>query len=185
MGKIKPKHRKIHHRHTAFYSVVAVCAILVATLGITAKMNYWHLLLIDSNSMRPAWSAGAALVVIQKPTSQVHPGDIIAVVPPKPFPQITYVHRVIRIKEVSAGHYIARTKGDNNPTPDPWHDVLASHVQTVLVVIPYLGYLIAIITSPFWIIGIIALLVASLLKRVPKHRMDKRKAKAKSRLSTA
>jgi hypothetical protein len=74
-------------------------------------------ILADTNSMDPVFDSEAHLIqtLVTSP-DQVHVGDILSYQSPLGF---SIVHRVIEIGNDEEGWY-AITKGDNNPTPDPW-----------------------------------------------------------------
>ena len=86
--------------------------------GVFIKINnpQWAIL-ADTNSMDPVFDIGSHLIQVHPSSqAQIRVGDIISYKAPVGF---SIVHRVIEIGEDEGGWYVI-TKGDNNPTPDPW-----------------------------------------------------------------
>ncbi|MFT4344034.1 MAG: signal peptidase I [Candidatus Woesearchaeota archaeon] len=71
----------------------------------------------DTKSMDPVIDSGAfALQIVPERPEQIHEGDIISF--RTPYADGVIIHRVIETGVDEFGWY-ARTKGDNNPAPDP------------------------------------------------------------------
>ncbi|NPA23101.1 MAG: signal peptidase I [Crenarchaeota archaeon] len=88
---------------------------------------------IATTSMMPTLYPGD--LVLTKPVSAYHVGDIIAFVSPQ---HIVVVHRIIE----ALGNGCYRTKGDANPSPDPWIVCKNMIIGKVVLRIPLLGSLI-------------------------------------------
>ncbi len=109
--------------------IVTIFAILIA---VAAYLYTNHLIprfyIIATKSMVPTLNPGDVVIIRKVSPSKIRVGDIIA------YDAITYnpgtgpnirtpiiiVHRVIRIINVDGMLYF-KTKGDNNPEPDPWY----------------------------------------------------------------
>jgi signal peptidase I len=92
-------------------------------------------------------------------------GDVITYSPPPSSGETGLItHRIYSIKNHGKDGFSYRTKGDANPTPDPWRFQLDQPTQaTVAFAIPYLGYGIAalsVLPIRMIIIGLPALLIA-------------------------
>ncbi len=102
------------------------------------------LAVVEGYSMCPTLRKGD-LVISYKPSPQdIHVGDVIIYKNPR---GMLVIHRVIYVRE-DHGRYYYRTKGDNNPIPDPgWipYERVEGKVITVgngiVFKIPYFGYL--------------------------------------------
>jgi len=93
-------------------------AITMGADGVSFKLNnpQWAIL-ANTNSMDPVFDEGAHLIQeVPASQDQIGIGDIISYNSPLGF---SIVHRVIEIGNDESGWY-AITKGDNNPTSDPW-----------------------------------------------------------------
>jgi signal peptidase I len=97
------------------------------------------LLAIATGSMVPTLDRGTLVVVEHAAPTDIHVGTIIAFsVGCLPSPT---VHRVIKI--VSSGSsWVYQTKGDANPVQDPCTVPYADVHGAVVLIVPYLGYLI-------------------------------------------
>ncbi len=90
-------------------------------------------ILADTNSMDPVFDSEAHLIqTLVTSQDEVHVGDILSYSSPLGF---SIVHRVIEIGNDEDGWY-AITKGDNNPTPDPWK-IRFEWVRRITVAIIY------------------------------------------------
>lgn len=90
-------------------------------------------ILADTNSMDPVFDSGSHLIqAFPTAPSDIRVGDIISYDSPLGF---SIVHRVTEIGNDDEGWY-AITKGDNNPTPDPWK-IRFDWVTRVTVMIVY------------------------------------------------
>jgi len=90
-------------------------------------------ILADTNSMDPVFDAESHLIqIIPTSASEIHVGDIMSYASPLGF---SIVHRVVEIGNDEDGWY-AITKGDNNPTEDPWK-IRFDWVRRVTVMIVY------------------------------------------------
>jgi len=115
----------------------SVCIIFIVTLVILVVF-FWtnfSLVVVASGSMKPTLQVGDLLLVRRYATPKI--GDIIVFRSPLGY---SIVHRVIE-KYVASDRVSFKTKGDANPSPDPW-DVPESDVEGVVVFrVPYVGYL--------------------------------------------
>jgi len=106
---------------------------------------------IVGTSMNPVLNMEDLITNEQISPSEVEVGDIIIYrIPP---PTQTYykcppvvAHRVVEIKNITTG-LIYRTKGDNNPSEDPWSVRDCDLMGKVDQQIPYLGFPILFLQS--------------------------------------
>ena len=110
---------------------------------------------VPSNSMSPAIKKGSSVISEVKNDRNVIPEDNIIVF--KSPIQINngqnmnniYLHRIVKSEYNEFGEIQYVTKGDNNNTIDPWlldEDMVIGSVNKT---IPYLGYFIDFIKTPF------------------------------------
>src|SRR5919202_1323664 len=79
------------------------------------------------------------------PTASLRVGDVITYLPPRGVgPGHLVTHRIAAIAHGPRGERVYHTKGDANPTPDPWTFTLPKPRQArVRVGVPYVGFLLA------------------------------------------
>jgi signal peptidase I len=93
---------------------------------------------VYSGSMRPTIPVGGLALDRAIPAKQVRVGDVITF--SDPYVKGRYVtHRVIDILHTPSG-LAYRTKGDANPSRDPWTIRLAGQVGRVSFSVPVAGY---------------------------------------------
>lgn len=130
-------------RTVVLLAVLALCAIGVVAVG----TGNWQIRPILSGSMRPHFPIGGVLVTERVPTSSLRVGDVAVFHPPDD-PAITYMHRIVWL-EHKGGSLLIRTKGDANPTVDPWTLRVKSPVSyEARYVLPYVGYAAVWVHSP-------------------------------------
>lgn len=95
-------------------SAVAVC-LLLAIPALSAAFGY-RTLVVTGGSLAPAADPGDALLLKRVGSSSLRAGVVIAFRPPHTDRLVT--HRVVGVHRIG-GEIHFRTKGDNNPSPDP------------------------------------------------------------------
>ncbi len=124
------------------YSLVFIFLVLVAGIVALSSLKIpgnFKLLTVESGSMEPAIKRGAIVVV--KPESDYHKGDVITVVEPAN-PKISLTHRIVEIEEQKESIFYT-TKGDANEAPDTEKRPKENVVGKVLFSIPLVGYPVA------------------------------------------
>jgi signal peptidase I len=95
---------------------------------------------IYSGSMEPRLPVGALAAVEPVAANDIRVGDVITFSDPKVRGRLV-THRVVEILQREDGRGLAvRTKGDANPTRDPWTIALPHGAGRVEHVVPWLGY---------------------------------------------
>lgn len=129
-------------------SVVAPFAVFGVPQLVGADNSY----VVLSGSMEPYMAPGDAIIVAAGPAASIRHGDIITY---QRGGDIPTTHRVI--ERVTDEQGVAfRTMGDANEDPDPALVRPASVVGEVVLVIPYIGYVVQFANTP---IGILSLVV--------------------------
>ncbi|MCW4049487.1 MAG: signal peptidase I [Candidatus Bathyarchaeota archaeon] len=101
---------------------VLLIALLVETYMGFAYMsnNFTPFMVVTTGSMEPILSVGDMIYVKGVAPADIEVGDIITFKPPKDYISGTLItHRVVEIFYDSNQVYF-KTKGDNNPSVDPW-----------------------------------------------------------------
>ena len=109
------------------------------------------IMVVPSESMVPTLNVGDIVIVKGVDAKTIAIGTIIIF--QSPGGSIDIIHRVIGINEVGGTLYFA-TKGDHNPSPDPWSPgVPEQNVKGVLVgKIPYVGYITLALQGPLGVV---------------------------------
>jgi len=162
---------KLKHEHRKTILDVSVIAILIlAVIGAYFGMIFLlstptPLVAVASGSMRPALEVGDLVIVQGVPPSEINEGNIIVFNMPG---EKTYtIHRVIKTETLPNGTIRIKTKGDANPTEDPWIPEQNVHGR-VLHRIPYIGYMVLIPAIPVTI-AILIIIIILLWPEKPKR----------------
>lgn len=108
-------------------------------MSVAVLSGSWQIRPILSGSMRPGFSIGGVAITQTIPTSQLKVGEVAVFHPPF-LKNTTYIHRIISIDKTN-NQYIIRTKGDDNPTADPWLlRITSKHAYVTRFTLPFIGY---------------------------------------------
>jgi signal peptidase len=152
----KPTSGRWPSRWLAALAAVFVVAVLLVTLG--PLVLPYKVLTVKSSSMEPTIPAGSVIFLRPAPPEDVEPGDVITFErPDRPGQLVT--HRVVVIVEGSGGRTFI-TQGDANPAVDGWSVPGTRAGWRYAFHIPYLGYVLAALSS---IPGRLALVILPVL----------------------
>lgn len=148
-------------------AATVACLLLAAILLIPAALGFQRYVIV-SGSMAGTYDRGSIVYDKEVPVDELKVGDPITYSPPAgASPEELLTHRIVWIGHNDQGERIFRTKGDANPTADPWTFSLDKPSQAkVAFSVPYVGYLLAALSIPtvrMLAIGIPAVLVALLI----------------------
>ena len=120
---------------------------------------------ITSGSMTGTYDRGSLVYDRVVPTASLKVGDVITYDPPAGAgPAGLVTHRIVSIAPQPGAARVFRTKGDANPSADPWTFTLQNGTQArVAFHLPYIGFALAALADRnlrMLIIGVPALLVA-------------------------
>jgi signal peptidase I len=150
------------HRRLKYFVGVAAIAVVVSGYFLTALLMGFTLqgimfagssplMVVSSQSMKPALNYGDLILMKGERVDDVSVGDIIAFNVPSPYDQVASsptVHRVVE-KLSENGEIYFKTKGDGNANADAWivpaGNVVGVYTQNK---IPYLGSLVIFLKSP-------------------------------------
>jgi signal peptidase I len=141
--------------------VLMIALVLFAViLGKVTPLIGRQAIVIGGGSMEPAIGLGSAIVVNPVDPAALAVDDVVSLrVGPE---RTTYTHRIVAIVDRADGIWI-RTKGDANPAPDPTLVPATAVIGRVEAVIPFAGYLLALLSLPMgvlFVIGLAATLLA-------------------------
>ncbi len=114
---------------------------------------------VPTGSMIPTLNRGDFVLV--RASNRIKVGDIIAFHVPSPYDKLNpspIIHRVVEIHKENGLIYY-KTKGDNNPSVDPWMVPSKYVIGVVIWRMPLLGYIILYLRNAY----VIALIVAGLV----------------------
>jgi signal peptidase I len=138
--------------------VIVLVGILLAKLvPLTGRQT----IIVGGSSMEPAIGLGAAIVINAVPPEALAVGDVVTLHAGEK--SAIYTHRIIEVVDRPDGRWI-RTKGDANATPDPTLIHSSAVVGRTELAIPFVGYLLALLSIPagvLFLVGLAATLLAS------------------------
>jgi signal peptidase len=131
-----------------------VVVLFAVILGKGAPLVGRQSIVIGGGSMEPAIPLGAAIVVAPVDPGSLTVGDVVSM-------QIgsdhsTYTHRIVDVVDRPDGRWI-RTKGDANAEPDPTLVPASAIIGRVELTIPFVGYLLALLSLPVGVIFVLGL----------------------------
>lgn len=167
--KLKYKHRKILLDVSTI--VILILAVIGAYFGLRLLLSTdMPFVAVASGSMRPALEVGDLVIIQGVSAYEIREGDIIVF--NKPGEKTYTIHRVTRIETLANGTIIFKTKGDANPTEDPW--IPEQNVKgRVLYRIPYIGYMALIPAIPITIAIIVVIIILLWPEKTKKFRKIK------------
>ena len=127
-GANKPVREKLAKFFTFWLLLIALTFLSAAILII---LNNIHFIRVLSNSMQPNFKRGDVLVVHPVKKSEIKVGDVVVLHIPNQGRE-QFAHRVIHIT-THANQVNVETKGDANPTSDPWKLRIASTEVPVVI----------------------------------------------------
>lgn len=140
--------------------VLIVIVLLGIVLAKGAPLVGRQSIVVGGGSMEPSIGLGSAIVVRPVEPSALAVGDVVSMqVGPE---RTTYTHRIVAIVDRAGGRWI-RTQGDANPTPDPTLVPAGDVIGRVELVVPFAGYLLALLSLPvgaMFVLGLAATLLA-------------------------
>jgi signal peptidase len=141
-----------------------IILIVIVLLGIVlakgAPLVGRQSIVVGGGSMEPSIGLGSAIVVRPVEPSDLAVGDVVSM--QVGAGRTTYTHRIVAIVDRADGRWI-RTQGDANPTPDPTLVAAGDVIGRVELVVPFAGYLLAVLSLPMgaiFVLGLAATLLA-------------------------
>jgi signal peptidase len=158
-----PARTPLHRVRRTGGALLTAAAIALAVVVLVPALLGFQRYVITSGSMTGTYDRGSLLYDRVVPTSTLEVGDVITYDPPQG-PAGLVTHRIASIAVQRDGTRVYRTKGDANPTADPWTFTLSGRTQAKAAFhLPYAGFALAALSDRrlrMLIIGVPALLVA-------------------------
>jgi signal peptidase I len=135
--------------------IAMIIAVLAAVaIGKLVPLTGRQSIIIGGASMEPAIRLGSAAVVTPVDPSVLAVGDVVSM--QVDAAKTTFTHRIITIVDRPDGRWI-RTQGDANVSPDPTLVPAKAVIGRVDAAIPYLGYLMALLSLPVGVLFVLGL----------------------------
>jgi signal peptidase I len=136
--------------------LVLVCVVGIALARIV-PLTGRETFVVGGPSMEPAIPLGAAVVVEPVAPAALAVGDVVSL---RSGPgRAVFTHRIVRLAQRDGEIWI-ETKGDANRTPDPSLTPASAVIGRAAFVVPWAGYLIALLSHP---VGALAFITLGLL----------------------
>jgi signal peptidase I len=144
-----------------------VAVALALGLGVAFTLHLEPMTML-TGSMGDAIPPGSLVLTRSVPPSTLRVGDVITFQKPRGEAGLD-THRIVRVDR-SDGHTTYRTKGDANPTADPWAlefegDQVAHRVVTSA---PHVGHVLMIGRTRLWAFGVAGAIALLLFSTVVK-----------------
>jgi signal peptidase I len=138
---------------------VVLIALIIAVLAAVAigkliPLTGRQSIIIGGASMEPAIQLGSAAIVTPVDPSVLDVGDVVSM--QVDAAKTTFTHRIITIVDRPDGRWI-RTQGDANASPDPTLVPTTAVIGRVDAAIPYMGYLMALLSLPVGVLFVLGL----------------------------
>jgi signal peptidase I len=160
---VAPARTALHRVRRLGGALLTAGAVVLAAIVLVPALLGFQRYVITSGSMTGTYDRGSLLYDRVVPTSTLEVGDVITYDPPQGAAGLV-THRIASIDVQRDGTRVYRTKGDANPTADPWTFTLSSRTQAKAAFhLPYAGFALAALSDRrlrMLIIGVPALLVA-------------------------
>jgi len=164
---------------SALIGLLIAFGILVPAASILAPAVGRQVFAIRGASMSPTIPMGSAIVVVERPVSDLRAGDIVTW---RAANGAYVTHRVMQVVEEN-GQPFVQTKGDANDSPDPSAVPADAIVGVVEAWIPAAGYALIMMSTPTGLVSWLSFglaLLATGAARGPDRRHDRRAISAGS-----
>jgi len=148
-------------------SVLMLAVLLLSVAYVIPSLLGYQRYIITGGSMTGTYDKGSVVFEQVESASELRVGDVITYLPPASSGVTNLVtHRLVRAHTGQDGTTTYRTKGDFNPSEDPWTFTLDHAEQPVVRFhVPYIGWFFLFLADPhhrMLLIGIPAAIVALL-----------------------
>jgi signal peptidase len=163
--------------------------------GTIPKVFGYHILFVETGSMRPELPIGGIVVVKPVTIDTLEEGDIIAfytsLMSGGVLVDVIVTHRVY---SVNGGEEITiTTKGDDNPTPDIWTVKGEDLIGEVVLKITFLTFLMGLLSNTSLVLVIVVIIILifvvsegiNLIREYTKYQYEKEVAGKKEENSTS
>lgn len=122
---------------------LAIVAVIVGCAAwIVPSAFGYSRYIITGGSMTGTYDKGSVVFEEKVPVADLEVGDVITYLPPAESGLTTLVtHRIVDMQPAQGGGVLFTTKGDHNPSADPWHFLLLDNKQPVVRFgVPHVGW---------------------------------------------
>lgn len=151
---MKPTLRTVANVFAVLLLIAVVAPFVVYAVPETVGAD--HSFVVLTASMTPAIAPGDVVIVADRDPATIRTGDVITFT--RGTSEIPVTHRVTAVTDEQS-ELAFETQGDANDGPDASPVPAANVVGTVILTIPYIGYVIQFTNSPY---GFVALVVIPL-----------------------
>jgi len=153
--RLKHKQRKLLIDFSMMIAVIA--GIFLTYLGLRFFLaTDSPIIVIASGSMSPALEVGDLAMVQGVPSDTIKVGDVIVFDSPE---DVRTIHRVTQTQILQNGTILFKTKGDANPSEEPYWTSEQDVHGRVIFRIPYIGWLALIPAIPITIMVILLIII--------------------------
>jgi signal peptidase I len=132
---------------------------LAAVVGLAAWSHLTTLVVVAGGSMEPAIPRGSLIEPHPVDPRQIVVGDVVTV---RADNGVLVTHRVVRTADLPAGRHL-ELQGDANDSPDPVLVAASRVAGRVDSSVPWVGYLLTMLTTWTGVLAIVALFAAALI----------------------
>jgi signal peptidase len=137
-------------------TAAALVTLLLVALGVGPRVLPYRSYAITSGSMTPTLPVGSEVIVRRVRGADLRVGDIVTFKRPGSANELV-THRIVRIEHRGAQRLLV-TKGDANGLADAWRVPAAGTGWRYAFELPYAGYLVEALRTPFARLAVLALL---------------------------
>jgi signal peptidase len=150
-------------------NLLVLGAILLSSAWLVPSLFGYTRYVITGPSMTGTYDKGSIVFEKPVPVADLRVGNVITYMPPQDagVPNLV-THRIVKAEPAKGGGTLFTTKGDHNPTADPWHFQLTDSVQPVVQFsVPHVGWVFValadrqvrmlVIGVPAALVGLVAL----------------------------
>jgi signal peptidase len=146
-------------------TLLLAAGVLLGALIVVPALAGYQRYVIVSGSMTGTYDRGSVVFDEVVAVARLRVGDIITYrPPPDAAPTALITHRIVVVAHDNSGGLVFRTKGDANPTADPWTARLTGARQArVRAGVPYVGFALSALSDRrlrMLVVGLPAALIA-------------------------
>lgn len=161
--------RRLRLSGRAAAALVMAAVTLVLAMATLPTLLGYRTLSVHTGSMAPYAPTGSLVLTRPVDVADVAVGDVVLLRRSGDDPTAPVLHRVIDVDR-AGGDIVVRTKGDANSAADPEPWTLRGATLTPVLVLPELGFLVALAATPLgWILLVVlpaACLCAATIARI-------------------
>ncbi|MEF8808368.1 signal peptidase I [Natronomonas sp.] len=149
---MKPTFRTVANVLAVLLLIAVVAPFVVYAVPETVGAD--HSFVVLTASMTPAIAPGDVVIVADRDPATIRTGDVITFT--RGTSEIPVTHRVTAVLDEPGG-LAFETQGDANDGPDASPVQATSVVGTVILTIPYIGYVVQFTNSPYGFVALVVL----------------------------